>query len=132
MNSIADVRVMPPLRCSALTQNPARPFCGELARWMRHFEDPEGERFFCHEHRLPTDTVITGNVIFRRLTLHVDVLLSGVTPLDSLAKGEAFGRLEAAVAELGGLINLHSISSEVCRYGPSLPQDREGRIKGRV
>ncbi len=72
--------------------------------------------------------------LLRRVDLHLNIWLHGlgVTPAESHA--EALGRVEDAVVMLGGLINLHGVTSEIGRFtvplGAERPHAGEGNRGG--
>lgn len=123
--------VVPPLRCGAPREDSPRSFCGERAVYERPDPDFTPVRFYCGKHHQDGDTPIAADVLFRRLTLTLDVLFAGVTLTDELARAEAYDRLAHAVEDLGGVISLHRITSEVGRYSPPVGEGRGRGIRGK-
>jgi hypothetical protein len=118
--------VCPPLRCCFPVNHPSRDLCGEIARWMSSEKDPVVPAFYCDKHKFSNDVPIAGEQLVQRLTLHVDVLFTGVTLAGPRAREEAIERLQAVVAAAGGLLNLHSLSSET-GYAAVQPAGEAGK-----
>lgn len=134
MSDIARFTVCPPLRCGEATSNPTRPLCGAVAYWEA--PPPPGALpvFHCAAHRIPTDRLIGPAVILRRVLILADIQFAGVRHVSSTARAEALARLEDAVIQAGGLLNLVEITDVVGRYEPPAPppKDRPGRPRGKA
>lgn len=114
----SDIRlfsVMPPLRCCFELQSSPRKFCGERAQWFRPADAFGRGAFFCRKHRDETDQVLGADVLVRRVRVLADAIFAGVSMVRQDAHTEALDQLEAAIAARGGLLNLHSVTSEVGR-----------------
>lgn len=120
---LLEFQVMPPLRCSHVYENPDRNFCGALASYMRAATVSDGFRFVCEQHREASDVAIAGELAIRVVSLHVEILFAGVVPFPRIAEVEALMRLHAAVADVGGLVNLVAAGSELGRWTPPRPAD---------
>lgn len=129
MSDIAVFTVRPPLRCFAPLERNPELLCGELAWWKRRGASGDRCEFFCDAHRDSSDLPITGEVIFRRVSLSVDVLFAGASWYPTVAQIEALSRLEHAVVRAGGVLNLVTVTSAVGRSSPPAlpPGGRGGR-----
>jgi hypothetical protein len=118
------VSVCPPLRCyERITSSPLH-VCGRIAAWKRPGAPLFGEAFFCDHHAQAGDVPIGGEQLARRVRIRLDVLLSGAAQLAPLCHTEAAARLEAAVIDIGGLLDVHDVTSNIVRYGACSPQGR--------
>lgn len=76
--------------------------------------------FFCAEHSQPGDEPVTDDVVFRLVSITLDVRLCGVSHVPGFAHAEALARLERAIEAAGGVINLHACRSQLARLEPQL------------
>jgi hypothetical protein len=75
---------------------------------------PEG--YYCDRHRRPTDEPIAAEPLIRRVSVTLEVLFAAVNWLPGPGPQlEALARLETAVEEAGGVINLHAVNSVMGR-----------------
>lgn len=118
MSDVARFSFVPPLRCFHAEWNRAAHVCGAPARWTRVSGDTQPGPFFCDEHRGPKDTPIEGALLVRRVTLTLDVSFAGASAMPAIARADALARLERAIADIGGVINLHQVYDVVGRYEP--------------
>lgn len=124
-----EFRVMPPLRCCARSGNSAQLFCAKLAYWRRPAAHTILEQVFCHVHQQPGDEPIAGALMLRRVELRLDVWLHGMGFTTLEAHAEGLQRLEVAVLGLGGLMNLHGVTSEIGRFTlPAVVERRKARF----
>jgi hypothetical protein len=128
---VADVpvfQVRPPLRCCRQVPDSPYGVCGELASWERSPAAGSLSSFYCDEHRAMTDRPIGGSVVFRRVSLQVEVSFAATSPTPNAAQLEAFARLEAAARAVGAIVGVHAASTLVGRYdGPAVRQVGAGR-----
>lgn len=126
--NLASFMVRPPLRCYEITNSLTGARCGDPAVFTRPAAHGQARGFFCREHSLAGDEQIRDDAVFRRVSITVDVLFSGVSWDRSKAQSEALSRLERCVAEAGGVINLHSCHSAMGYVGR--PPGRRGANRG--
>jgi hypothetical protein len=88
--------------------------------------------FFCAVHSQAGDEPLTDDVPFRLVSVTLDVRLAGVNHVPGFAHAEALGRLERAIAAAGGVINLHTVRSQLARLEPQLAIGRQQPGRGRV
>jgi hypothetical protein len=116
--AVPDIRlftVLPPLRCCFYLNLPGRSFCGERAVLFRPTDAFGRGAFFCRAHADATDQAIVADVLVRRVRVLADAVFAGVSMVRQDAHSEAIDQLEAAIKARGGLLNLHSVTSEVGR-----------------
>jgi hypothetical protein len=109
--------IVPPLRCCEVVNSPYPEFCGELAVVRRPGSTYWFDEFFCRAHSTPADVPIADNQAFRRVHLVVDVYFAACSVSPAVAQTEAVGRLELAVRDAGGLVNVQAVRSTVGRDG---------------
>ena len=129
-SELVSVSVCPPIRCYAQLGSSRYAICGELARWRRpgvHWFD---DRFFCDEHREPSDVAIAGELAVRRVRVEVEVFLAGASRDAPFAQSEALARLKAAVEQVGGVIDVQRVRSAFVAYPAQTAPGRENLAVG--
>lgn len=122
MEHIPLVTTAPPPRCAYKRGSAPGSICGDVAAWKRpgnHFVD---DAFFCNAHREACDVELAGEVVYRRLHVHCDIILAGVTMREPIAKAEALTRLTAALEAAGAVLDVHGISSNAVRARVQRPE----------
>jgi hypothetical protein len=74
--------------------------------------------FYCYKHRESTDEVVPESYAIHRVSVVAEITFAGTSFVSTAAKAEALERLSRAVAEAGGTLNLHSITSQTGHYEP--------------
>lgn len=98
--------------------------CGELAAWMRPSRVGFPVGYFCDRHRADGDQLIPDLYLFHRVTVIAEITMAGVDFAASPARSEALDRLAAAVASIGGVLNLVDVASVVTRAPRQAPAGR--------
>jgi hypothetical protein len=132
MNDVARFTVAPKIRCCHFAKHRESSICGEIASWKAPSQYASTGAYFCEEHRRPEHVPIAGTVLFRRVSLQIEVLFAGVSPIPAMAQAEALARLERAVESAGGMLSIKAASSVVgyCELpGPPVAR-RRGRPMG--
>ena len=114
----------PAMRCYHHDRNSRRIICGELATHRRRGKFWFDDAFFCPQHALEDDEPIEGDLIFRRFRFNVDVILAGASLWPDVARSEALQRLEAAIASVGGILDVQQVGTA---YGRSSAVATPGR-----
>jgi hypothetical protein len=109
----------PPIRCQQILGNSPSTFCGKLARWEWLVAAGDCKYYFCDQHKHATDVPIATPAILRRIVIECRVAVLGVSVVPALAHAEALARLEAAVAALGGGLDVDRVTSALGRCAPS-------------
>jgi len=110
------VQVVPPLRCQHQNQNRGDVLCGRPAEWMRPGTAALPPRYFCGWHKRKTDVAVPETGVFRRVSVTVQVLISGASWTPRVAESEAVEQVRAAVERVGGVSSLVSATSHVVRW----------------
>jgi hypothetical protein len=118
---VAEFTYRPPIRCYEVIEEPRSMICGQLAYWLRPSHNFNQTGFFCFSHHRPTDLKIPDDVVFRRVHITAEIIFAGVSWMPPAAQREAFERLTDAVERVGGLVNLHAVTSQVGRRTPPAP-----------
>lgn len=131
MGDVAQFQVRPPLRCYQQLPDSAIATCGDLAEYQRIGAGGLQVGYFCAAHRQATDVPIAGATTFRRVSVQIELLLAGTSPIPAMAQAEAVARLEAALERIHGLVNLSAVTSAIGRYEPPPPplKGKGGRQK---
>ena len=108
MSDVAQFAVRPPLRCFYQYSTSQKSLCGAAACWFRPGPRFELTGFYCRAHHRIGDVPIPDDVLFRRVAVSLEILLSAAAGTDALARG-----LARVVERLGGLVNLHAVTSVV-------------------
>lgn len=124
MDDVAHFTIRPPLRCFGPDPSSASSICGEFAQWFRSGPTFDRTGFFCRFHRLSIDIKIPDEALFRRVHINAELLFAAVSWMPSIAHAEAVRLLNQGVGQVGGLVNLHTVSSAVGRWTP--PAGRGG------
>jgi hypothetical protein len=130
---VADVTpfgVTPPFRCFGRPELPENLVCGARASWMRPAVNGAIAQFFCDRCKGKNDVAIASDVLFRRLTVSLDVMFAAVDLVPGAARAEAVARLELLVQQAGGVICLHGITEQVGRKAAPLPPGVKTAGKG--
>ncbi len=131
MGDVPEFQIAPPLRCYYHVGDRDPRVCGAPARWIRPGRNELHDGFFCDAHRERGDAPIPPSYLFRRVAITVQVLFSGVSLIPAVAQAEALLQLEAAVGGVGGVVNLHAMTSTLGRHtAPPPRQAGSGRPKG--
>lgn len=131
MADVPQFHMRPPLRCFARLENSPGTICAAAAAWERPASSASPGGFFCDAHRGPGDTNIPDAALFRRVGITLEVWFAGVSFTAGLAQAEALSRVERAIEDVGGLVNLVACRSEVGRLRPAPPpQDDNGTPPG--
>jgi hypothetical protein len=109
------VAIAPPVRCFYRGNHGCGSVCGQLATHARPGRDWFGTEYFCEQHSVPGDAPIQPEHVFRRVRIFCDVLFAGVSTAAPMSHAEAVGRLEAAVREAGGALDVHEVRSHIVR-----------------
>ena len=121
MADIPLVVVRPPLRCFSRRQDPPGEICDWEATFVRHSRAGVPPTFLCSAHSQSGDEPITDDVVFRLVSVTLEVRMCGVSHVPGFAHSEALARLERAIAAAGGVINLHACRSQLARLEPQAP-----------
>ena len=132
MADVPRFAVLPPLRCCQQDPDCLSGICGELATWQRPGLARAGTAFFCDYHRNAIDVPIAGELVFRRVSITIEAVFAGTSPIPGLARTEALERLEKAVQHAGGLISIQAATDVVGRYAPPTGGEAvgDGRRRG--
>lgn len=115
------------MRCHFQTQGSPRFFCGELASWMRAGSLSFSPGYFCNAHHSIDDVAIPAEKMFRRVSMTVEILFASVSLVPAEAHAEVLARLELAVEQAGGVLNLHTVTSAIGRSSqPAAPERARG------
>lgn len=87
--------------------------------------------FFCDEHRRPGVVPLSRTAPFRRVTLHLEVLIAAAELTPAAAHSEAVKTVLDAVALVGGVPNLVNITSTVGRIAVPQPSGAPNASQGR-
>lgn len=87
--------------------------------------------FYCDDCRADSDAPIADDALFRRVAVTIDVVLCGTSSSEAAARREALLLLERAVHGIGGIINLHAMTTAIGRRAPQAPAPRPPAGKGR-
>jgi hypothetical protein len=105
--------------------------CGQVACWKRPGRHWFDDRFFCHSHAEPSDEMVAGELVLRRLRITCDVLLTATDWRAPKAQAEGVGYLERAVAAAGGLLDVHGVLSTIGKTAaPAGPGQANGDPAG--
>jgi hypothetical protein len=105
-------------RCCASRESGLVTPCGRIAGWMSR-PDVRGMRlYFCHQHLRPLLEPIAGEQLVRRVSVTAEILFCGTSNAFAIAEADALAALERAVAQAGGIINLHNVRSNIGYYTP--------------
>jgi hypothetical protein len=126
VSDLARFAICPPIRCCASTPNGVRLVCGEGAYYQSPPIPGTLPAYHCAAHRTADDRPMDPAVIFRRVSVTVEVTFAGASQAPVAARAEALARLEQAVEGVGGLINLCAITDVLGRYEPP-ERGRAGR-----
>lgn len=121
MSDAPEFHVKPTIRCFHRDPDRSPAACARQARWMRPGASSVPSGYFCDEHVSPGDVPIPATVIFRRVSVQLEVLFSATDFSPGMAQAEAVAALERAVERVGGVINLHTVTSVVGRYASPAP-----------
>lgn len=121
MVDVPDFAARAPIGCCYRSESRDNAVCGLQAGWTRYGVADHFPRYFCAKHRASKDVPISGAPLVRRVSVTLEVVLTGVSFLPAIAHAEAVRRLELAVASAGGVINLHAVRSVVGRYAGQAP-----------
>lgn len=130
MADAAGFSVDTPRRCFGWVPGPAGHLCGERALWMRPSRLGLAAEFFCDAHRREDCVPIAADAPFRRVTLMIEVLISGTSLLPTVAHKEAAERVLAALDRLGAVPNLVNITSAIGRLAPPPPAGKGAAGRG--
>jgi hypothetical protein len=111
--------VAPAMRCYHHEPNARRMICGELATKRRRGQFWFDDSFFCDQHAQPGDEPIAGDCIFHRFRFNCDIIIAGCSLDPVMAYDEALRRLEAAIASVGGIIDVQQVGKAFGLYSPS-------------
>jgi len=111
----------PPLRCFFLDGDRLGQVCARDAVFVRPSSAGVAPQFFCAEHSRDGDEPVTDDVVFRLVSITLEVRLCGINHVPGFAHSEALSRLELAIAAAGGVINLHACRSQLARLEPQAP-----------
>lgn len=116
MGDVAQFTILPPLRCYQQLPDSEPGICGEPACQQRVTAGGLQIGFYCAKHTRPGDTPIATTVTFRRVSVALEIVFAGTSPIPALAQAEALRRVELAVEQAGGLLNLSAVTSAIGRY----------------
>src|SRR5262249_19655235 len=118
--------VIPPLRCCARVPHDVNPVCGRPAHWQTRPAPGSLPSYLCAVHRAPDDPLIARVVIVRRIALPAVVYFAGAGWNAGVMRADAAARLEQAVRDAGGLLDLMDATDVLGRFeGPG------GETRGR-
>jgi|SRR4051812_16391174 hypothetical protein len=123
MSTVPHVAIAPPPRCFSRGIDRCGPVCGRLATHVRKGRDWFSIEYFCAEHAAPGDEEIPLEHVFRRVQVFCDVFFAGVTTSAPMSHTEAVARLEKAIRDAGGAVDVLQVRSHVVC---STPQTRPG------
>jgi hypothetical protein len=118
--------ISPAMRCFHCEASSPRVICGELATRRRRGEFWFDDSFFCDAHARPTDEPISGECIFHRFRFNADIIIAGCSLKPDLAYDEALRRLEAAIAAVGGILDVQMCGKQFGRYSPASERRQNG------
>ena len=105
----------PILRCFCQLDPYTLEVCGRPAVAVRQGPAPRLAEFVCARHARPADLPLAANEVFRRVRLSLTVDFAAVSWPPAAAHAEAVDRLNRAVLDAGGLVNLVGVTSAVGR-----------------
>ena len=128
------VLICPPMRCHQAIGGRPRLWCGDPASWQRPGNAMFPTAYFCEAHHQSSDIPLPAELTFRRVRVQLDVILCGTSAARGEAQAEAVARLEAAIAALGGVVSLQTVSSAWVRARPQAHAGGEnaGGVDGEV
>jgi hypothetical protein len=136
MGDVPEFQIQPPLRCFHKPIVSPADACAAPARWLRGGPNEPAHGFFCDAHRETGDVPIPPSFLFRRVAVTVQVLFSGASLFPVIAEAEALAKLRGAVEGVGGVMNLHALTSVLGRHtaprAPDASRVDERRPKGRT
>lgn len=101
------------------------------ARFVRLTPNVDAPQFFCAAHAIPTDELLTDESLFRLVSVTMEIRLCGVGETPGAAHAEAVGRVERALAPIGGVINLHACRSMLASAAPETSLGAQKGEEGR-
>lgn len=122
MPDVAIYMVRPPVRCFGRSRDEGSAICGKPADWQRSSVDGELVAFFCDDCRAPGDQPVRADALFRRVAVFAEVLFTGASSERTLAHAEVIARFGDAVAAIGGVLNVHAVSSNIGRAPLEAPR----------
>lgn len=128
MSDVPRFQVRPSLRCYCQVKDSEVRVCGRLATWERAAAAGQLSTFYCDEHHEPTDRPVRGDLVIRAVEVRADVTFVATAQQPNMALTEAVARLELAVREVGGVLQVLGAHTEIGRLdGPVVPQHGAGR-----
>jgi hypothetical protein len=127
LRNLPQMTFSPPARCFYRREDAGGTVCGELAAWVRPGLEWFRTLYFCDEHREPIDLEIPPVHAIRRVRINAILLFSAASLNQAIAHTEALARLEAAVHQAGGLLDVEDVAST---WGKSSPPPRLGSTNG--
>jgi hypothetical protein len=118
---LASFAICPPIRCCAAQLDRPSQVCGARAYWQTPRRPGELPVYRCHVHREPGDLALGRVLIYRQISLAARVIFAGASQVRSLAREEAVARLDDAVSQAGGLLQLLDVSEAAGRYEAPAP-----------
>lgn len=130
MAPIPELVVRPPARCFGKPLSIRGRPCGKRAIWYRPSKHGGENQFFCDVCKRPGDELIPDDALFRRVSISLDIEIAAVELTQGAAHTEALARVLELVEQLGGLPNLHRITSVVGR--PARQEPRRSALSAAV
>lgn len=107
--------VRPIIRCFGKSNTPTPTICGEPATWERPGAAGHPPEFYCDDCRHPDDQPLRGDSPFRRVGIFVEVLFAAASNDTAIAHTEVANRLDQAVREIGGVLDIRGVASAIGR-----------------
>jgi hypothetical protein len=125
---VPELAVRPPIRCFHRRDDRPGAVCGSRANWLRVAANVLGTGYYCDTHHADGDVPIARAPVCRRVSVTLEVLLTGTSFVAGLAQADAVAALEGAVESVGGVVNLHTVHSVVGQYGPRALPGAHGTV----
>lgn len=119
MSTVPAVAIAPPPRCFSRGIDRCGPVCGELATHMRRGRDWFSTEYVCDRHSAPGDEPIPAERVFRRVRVWADIYFAGALTSAPMSHTEAVARLELAVRQAGGALDVTDVRSDIVSTMPS-------------
>lgn len=121
MAKVPQFVVVPPMRCADRSPDPLSPPCARRATWERSSKSGGMSEFRCELHRRPGDVPIAPGLLFRRVSVQLEVLLAATSESPNVAHTEAVELLRGEIERIGGVVSLVSVTSLVGQGASSTP-----------
>jgi hypothetical protein len=121
MSTVPHVAIAPPPRCFYRGIDRCGPVCGRLATHMRRGRDWFSTEYVCELHVAPGDVEIPAERVFRRVRVWADIYFAGALQSAPMSHTECVARLETAVRDIGGALEVNDVRSDIVSSMPQAP-----------